>query len=79
MIFVDKGEGIVENNPSPLAHKPDYVVCTCMGVMYSEIVQAIKDGCTTFDMLSESLMVGVGCTSCIPEVCEILTQELNKE
>lgn len=66
---------------SPLFDKPeepDYLVCTCMGVMHSEIVQAIKDGHTSFDALSDLLMVGTGCTSCIDLVEEILEQELKK-
>lgn len=60
---------------SPLAQKPDYLVCTCMGVMASEIRQAIQDGNTDFDSLSEVLMVGTGCNSCVDEVCEILSEE----
>ncbi|EKE02850.1 MAG: hypothetical protein ACD_20C00324G0004 [uncultured bacterium] len=60
---------------SPLAQKPDYLVCTCMGVMALEIRQAIQNGNTTFEELSDVLMVGTGCNSCIPEVCEILKEE----
>jgi nitrite reductase (NADH) large subunit len=50
----------------------DYIVCTCMGIMYSEIVQAIKDGHTTVQALEDMFMVGSGCTSCIPEIEQIL-------
>ncbi len=63
---------------SPLEQKPDYLVCTCWGVMYSEIVQAIKDGCTDFEHLQEQLMVGTGCSSCVEEVHEILKETLHK-
>lgn len=35
--------GMMSEGPS-IANKPDYLVCTCMGVMYSEIVQAISEG-----------------------------------
>ncbi len=62
---------------SPLAHKPDYLVCTCMGVMASEIRKAIMEGNRNFDSLSELLMVGTGCSSCVDEVCELLKQERN--
>jgi bacterioferritin-associated ferredoxin len=65
----------MEDIKSPLAHKPDYLVCTCMGVMASEIRQAIMDGNKNFDSLSELLMVGTGCSSCVDEVCELLKQE----
>lgn len=61
---------------SPLASKPDYLVCTCMGVMYSEISSAIKNGCVTYESLSEQLLVGSGCSSCVQEVHDILRQEL---
>ncbi len=63
---------------SPLEQKPDYLVCTCWGVMYSEIVAAIKDGCTDFEHLQEQLMVGTGCSSCVEEVHEILKETLHK-
>lgn len=59
---------------SPLEQKPDYVVCICWGVMYSEILQAIQDGCADFDCLQEKLMVGTGCSSCIEEIHEILQE-----
>lgn len=61
---------------SPLFERPDYVVCTCMGVMDSEIRQAIKQGAKSFDDLQQELMVGTGCTSCIEEIMQILKEEL---
>ena len=51
---------------------PDYLVCTCMGVMYQEIVEQIKNGCNTFEKLSDVLMVGTGCSSCVPEIEQML-------
>ncbi len=57
---------------SPLENKPDYLVCTCMVVMYSDIVAAIKSGQKTFEELSDSLGVGTGCSSCVAEVKDIL-------
>lgn len=59
---------------SPLEEKPDYLVCTCWGVMYTEIVQAIREGCKDFASLQEKLMVGTGCSSCVEEVYEILRE-----
>lgn len=64
---------------SPLLERPDYLVCTCMGVMHSDIVAAIEDGATTFDELSEILLVGTGCNSCVPEVKDILAQKRAKK
>ncbi len=57
---------------SLLEHKPDYLVCTCMGVMASEIEEAIEQGSEDFEALSQTLMVGTGCSSCVQEVHEIL-------
>jgi bacterioferritin-associated ferredoxin len=54
--------------------KPDYLVCTCMGVMYSDICRAIADGYTSYEDLQELLMVGTGCNSCVPEVHDILRE-----
>ncbi|MFT6765666.1 MAG: bacterioferritin-associated ferredoxin [Alteromonas naphthalenivorans] len=59
---------------SLLAQRPDYLVCTCMEVMYSQIVEAIEQGIETFEQLSEMLGVGTGCSSCVEEVYEILKE-----
>lgn len=64
------------NNESPLVSKPDYLVCTCMGVMYSEICSSIQNGCNTYEKVSEQLLVGTGCSSCVQEVQEIVENEL---
>lgn len=50
----------------------DYLVCTCMGVMYQDICEAIKNGQDTYESLSEALGVGTGCSSCVAEVQAIL-------
>ncbi len=62
---------------SLLAQKPDYLVCVCMGIMYSDIIAAIERGDRTFKDLQNSLMVGTGCSSCHEEVREILDKSLN--
>ena len=56
----------------------DYLVCTCMGVMFSDITQAIESGKDTYTALQDALGVGTGCNSCVEEVREIL-QEYEKE
>lgn len=61
---------------SIMAQKPDYLVCTCMEVMYSQIVEAIQEGADTFEQLSDMLGVGTGCSSCVEEVYEILKEVL---
>jgi len=58
--------------------RSDYLVCTCMEVMYSDIKEAIKGGADTFEKLSDKLGVGTGCSSCVDEVHEILEEQLQK-
>ena len=63
---------------SPLLKRPDYLVCTCMEVMYSQIVESIHNGSDTYQKLSDEHGVGTGCSSCVDEVHEILKEELGK-
>ncbi len=57
----------------------DYLVCTCMGVMYSEIIEAIHAGARDFQALQDQLMVGTGCSSCVQEILDILAQCTKKD
>lgn len=63
---------------SCLLQKPDYLVCTCMGVMRSDICRAVIRGCKTYQALSDTLLVGTGCSSCVSEVKEILKETLEQ-
>lgn len=56
-------------------NSPDYLVCTCMGVMYSDICDAISAGAGSFEELSDILGVGTGCSSCVAEVRQILEEK----
>lgn len=60
---------------SPLEKMPDYLVCACMCVMYSEIREAMAAGCKTFEDLSNELLVGTGCNSCVAEIEQILREK----
>lgn len=60
--------------PPLLSNRPDYIVCTCMGVMCSEIIQAIDAGADSFEKLADQFFVGTGCSSCVPEVMELLQE-----
>ncbi len=62
------------NYKSPFLKRPDYLVCTCMAVMYSDIVQAIENGADSYQKLQDELLVGTGCSSCVAEVKEILQE-----
>ena len=66
----------MENKKCCKIQKDDYIVCACMEVMHSQLVDAISKGDNTFDKLSDKLGVGTGCSSCVPEVTEILNEEL---
>lgn len=61
-----------------VAVEQDYLVCTCMGVMKSEIIEAIRRGASTFQLLSDDLGVGTGCSTCVAEVNQILLDEQSK-
>lgn len=61
-----------------VAIEQDYLICTCMGVMKSEIVEAIDRGARTFQALSDELGVGTGCTTCVEEVNQILSKKLSQ-
>gem|GEM_PF-638986 len=63
------------SNNSPFLQRPDYLVCTCMGVMYSDICEAIAKGCEDFASLQDVLLVGTGCNSCVDEIHEILKEQ----
>ena len=56
----------------------DYLVCTCMEVMKSDIVDVIRGGDDTFEKISDKLGTGTGCSSCVDEVHEILEEEKEK-
>jgi bacterioferritin-associated ferredoxin len=58
------------------AATPDFLVCTCMGVMHSDIINAIDQGADTYEKLQEILGVGTGCSSCVAQVHEILNSRL---
>jgi len=66
------------NYQSPLFQRPDYLVCTCMGVMHSDIVKAIEEGNDSYQKLQDTLLVGTGCNSCVPEVKLILSETVKK-
>lgn len=61
---------------SPLLQRPDYLVCTCMGVMHSDIVASIAQGNDSYAQLQDVLLVGTGCSSCVEEVKDILAHEI---
>ena len=71
-----KKTGGCKSNTSSL--EQDYLVCTCMGVMKSEIIDAIESGSDTFEALAEDLGVGTGCTTCVEEVEQMLAQKRKK-
>ena len=57
----------------------DVLVCVCMGIYKSEIVQAIREnGLTTVDEVSETTEAALACGSCCGEIEDIL-REINGE
>lgn len=64
---------------SKVNQEQDYLVCTCMGVMHSDICAAIDQGAESFQDLSDQLGVGTGCSSCVEEVKSILEKKNKPE
>lgn len=53
------------------------MICTCFGVGINTIVEAIrKDSLVNVQEIGQALKAGTNCGSCIPELTEILAQEL---
>jgi len=61
-----------KNKETVICCQKDHLVCVCMGIMQSDICQAIDAGADTFDLLQQKLEVGTGCSSCVIEVNDIL-------
>ena len=68
----------MKEGPGLLKERPDHLVCACMEVMYSEIKAAIEGGVDDFHDLSDTLMVGTGCSSCVEEVFEMIKRYKNR-
>lgn len=55
----------------------DVEICNCLGIMKSEIVNAIKDkGLKTVEQVQDETNAGTVCGSCIPDIEDIL-KEIN--
>ena len=57
---------------SLIAKKPDYIICTCFEVTHHQIVKAILDGENSLPKLVEKFGVTTGCSSCLPDIEELL-------
>ncbi len=56
---------------------PDYLVCVCMGVMYSDIYAfLLESDSPSFDSVKNCLQVATGCNSCVDEVHAIVADVL---
>jgi len=56
----------------------DEVICHCQEVTYETILEAIKNGATTVEIIGDITEAGITCGSCIEDIEEILEEELNK-
>ena len=57
----------------------DVVICSCMGILLSDVLQAINLGATTVEKLSEQLGVGTGCGACLEQIRCILKTVLSEK
>lgn len=51
------------------------IICSCMAVGESAILQAVAQGCDTTQALGEKLKCGTQCGSCIPELKQLLRSQ----
>lgn len=51
---------------------PPRLVCRCLGVSSLRIASAVRGGAHTVDEIQEQLPAGLGCSSCRPEIEEII-------
>ncbi|MDO9154872.1 MAG: (2Fe-2S)-binding protein [Paludibacter sp.] len=56
----------------------DPVICTCLDMCKSEIVEGIrKHGCKTIEDIGDAIEAGAVCGSCHDDLQEILDEENN--
>lgn len=73
-----KKQGCCQSGAQDSYVSSDYLVCTCMGVLKSEIIAEIERGAYSFEELSDRLGVGTGCSSCVEEVHGLLVKYRDK-
>ena len=59
---------------SLIEKRPDFIVCTCFEVSYHDLISAISEGDNTLDLLVERFGVTTGCSSCLPDIEELLKE-----
>ena len=51
-------------------------VCQCMEVTKEDIIEAIKKGSNTLDLIQDSTQAGTRCGGCIDLIEEIINEEI---
>lgn len=59
--------------------RPDFIVCTCFEVSYHQLIQAIAQGADDIDKLIDKFGVTTGCSSCVPDIEELLAEFKSKK
>lgn len=57
----------------------DPLVCTCLTVRESEIVEAIRGGARTIAEVGDRCEAGTGCHSCHPTIMLLLEDEVHRK
>jgi assimilatory nitrate reductase catalytic subunit len=55
------------------------LVCSCFKVGEKAIINAISQGCTSVDILGETLQCGTNCGSCKPELSQLISQFVRQD
>ncbi len=55
-----------------MAEEKDPIICYCIGVRKSTLVQSIKEGNTTVEALRGATRAGSGCRGCISDLEKLI-------
>jgi len=61
-----------------MSYNDDEIICYCMDVTVQQIKQAIQNGATTVDLITEQTNAGLACGTCIEDLENILQEMIKK-
>lgn len=68
---------LLAGTPGPEQKDAGRTICSCFSVGRNTLIDAIRDGCHTPEMLGEKLQAGTNCGSCVPELRILIAETLN--
>lgn len=59
-----------------MEHKQDEIACSCLGVTYGDIVDAISNGAKTYEEVSQITGCGTICGECEREIADYVAEQV---